>query len=122
MFLSGPEPGKQRKKDGFGSRLQQSDVLPYGGELQSRYRLQTRGVHFREGEGERGRCVVVWKKGGCTPPYIGQGGRHPPPPPCGTNLPTGGGCAGLMGGWAPPLAPSPRGETPSSLNGPHGPI
>ena len=81
MFLPGPEPGEQRKKDGYGSRLQQSDGLPYGGELQSRYRLQTRGVHFREGEGGRGDVLVCWKKGGCTPPYIGQGGCHPPPLP-----------------------------------------
>src|SRR3954467_6614237 len=121
MFLPGPEPGEQRKKDGYGSRLQQSDGLPYGGELQSRCRLQTRGVLFREGEGGRRRYWCVGK-GGCTPPYIGQGGCHPPPLPHVELNSQGGECAGQGGWWTPPLAPSPRGETPSSLNGPHGPI
>src|ERR1041385_8561782 len=63
MFLSGPEPGEQRKKDGYGSRLQQSDGLPYGGELQSWCTLQTRGVHFREGEGGRRRFWCLGKRG-----------------------------------------------------------
>src|SRR3954466_517298 len=71
MFLAGPEPGEQRKKDGYGSRLQQNDGLPYGGEFQSRCRLQTRGVHFQEGGGRR-RYWCVGKGGGATPPYIGQ--------------------------------------------------
>src|SRR3954463_14474116 len=39
------------------------------------------------------RCVVVLEKGGCTPPYIGQGGCHPPPlPHVGLNSQGEGGC------------------------------
>src|SRR3954470_22173726 len=110
MFLPGPVPGEQRKKDGFGSRLQLSDVLPYGGELLSRCRLQTRGVHFQEGEGKRG-IIVYWKKGG-TPPYIGQGGgASSSPPPCGTKHPRGE-CAGLGGCGPLPWRQSKGGGTP----------
>jgi hypothetical protein len=74
MFLPGPEPGEQRKKDGYGSRLQQNDGLPYGGELQSRCRLQTRGVHFLEGEGGRGDIVVLGKRGVYPSLYRTRGG------------------------------------------------
>src|ERR1041385_8278518 len=114
MFLPGPEPGEQRKEDGFGSRLQQSNGLPYGGELQSRCRLQTRGVHFQEGEGERERDNSLLEKGGCAPPYIGQGGvLSSSPPPCGTKLPRGG-VRRPRGGVGPTLHAKPKGGTPSS--------
>src|SRR3954466_4934318 len=74
-------------------------------------------------EKEREEYVLLYGKRGMYPSlYWPRGVPSSSPPPCGTKLPRGGGCAGLRGGWAPPLAPSPRGETPSSLNGPHGPI
>src|SRR3954471_8051393 len=121
MFLPGPEPGEQRKKDGFGSRLRQSDGLPM-------VENSSPSANSKQGESALGRrrrergddCVL--EKGG-TPPYIGQGGgASSSPPPCGTKPQGGGGCAGQGGEWAPSLAPSPRGELPSSPNGPHGPI
>src|SRR4051794_17196076 len=121
MFLSGPEPGEQRKNDGFGSWFRQSDGLPMVDN-------SSPSANSKQGESALGRrrrergdnCVL--EKGGGTPPYIGQGGGDSSsPPPCGTK-PQGGGFTGQGGEWDPPLAPSPRGELPSSPNGPHGPI
>src|ERR1041385_4779890 len=74
MFLPGSEPGEQRKKDGYGSRLRQSDGLPYGGELQSWCRLLTRGVHFRKWRRKKKEINCCMEKGGSTPLYKGQGG------------------------------------------------
>src|SRR3954470_4760993 len=40
--------------------------------------------------------VCVGKRGGCTPPYTGQGGMpSSSPPPCGTKLPRGGGAPAI---------------------------
>ena len=73
----------------------------------------------KEKEREELSCVL---EGGCTPPYIGQGGvSSSSPPPCGTKPPRGGG-APAIGGMVPTLGDKPKGGTPSSLNGPHGPI
>src|ERR1041384_6749688 len=121
MFLPGPKTGKQRKKDGYGSQLQQNEGLPYGGELQSRCRLQTRGVHFREGEGGRRRYWCVGKRGVYPSLYRLRGCLPPPLPHVGLN-PQGGRCAGQGGWWAPPLAPSLRGSPPPPLMGPMGPF
>src|SRR3954468_14677760 len=44
---------------------------------------------------ERNNCVL--EKGGCTPPYIGQGGCHPPPLPH-VGLNSQGGSAPAKGG------------------------
>src|SRR3954466_4986948 len=109
MFLPGPEPGEQRKKDGYGSRLQQNDGLPYGGELQSRCRLQTRGVHFREGEGGRRRYWCLGKMGVYPSLYRPRGVPSSSPPPCGTKLPKGGGVRRPRGGVGPTLGAKPKG-------------
>src|SRR3954471_11011561 len=66
--------------------------------------------------------LVCWKKGGSTPPYIGQGGCDPPPlPHVGLNS-QGGECAGHRGDGPHPWRQAQGGRPPSSLNGPHGPI
>src|SRR3954463_9970990 len=111
MFLLGPEPSEQRKKDGYGSRLQQNDDLPYGGELQTRCRLQTRGVHFLEGEEGRRRYWCSGKRGVYPSLYRPRGVPSSFPPPCGTKPPKGGECAG-QGGVGPTLGAKPKGGSP----------
>ena len=70
MFPPGSEPGEQRKEDGFGSRFQQHDGVCMVEKPPTQCRLQTRGVHSKEGERERERSeklvsksIVVKKKG-----------------------------------------------------------
>src|SRR3954469_20591095 len=69
---------------------------------------------------ERNNCVL--EKGRCTPPYIGQGGCHPPPLPHVGLSSQGGRCSGKGGGgkgrtpW-----PQAQGGTPPPLMGPYGP-
>src|ERR1041384_8301207 len=112
MFLPGPKTGKQRKKDGYGSRLQQNDGLPYGGELQSRCRLQTRGVHFREGEGGRRRYWCVGKRGGYPCLYRPRAAPSSPAAPCGTKPPRGGGVSPKGGGGPHPWHQAQGGSPP----------
>src|ERR1043165_3639022 len=122
MFLPGPEPGEQRKKDGYGSRLQQNDGLPYGGELQSRCKLQTRGVHFLEGEGGRGDIVVYGKRGVYPSLYRTRGVPSSSPPPCGTKPPRGGGAPAKGGSGPHPWRQAQGGSPPPPLKGPIGPF
>jgi len=80
------------------------------------------GESTSEKEKEEEGDIGVLEKGGSTPPYIGQGGCHPPPlPHVGLNS-QGEGGAPAIGGMGPTLGAKPKGGTPSSLNGPHGPI
>src|SRR4051812_29502275 len=78
MFPSGSEPGEQQKEDGFGSRLRQSDGLLMVENSQP-------CANSKQGESARGRrkrereLNEMMGKGGSIPPYIGQGGCHPPP-------------------------------------------
>ena len=123
-FPPGSEPGEQWKEDGFRSRFQQHDGVRMVEKPPTWCRLQTRGVRRRK-EKERERDLknlsqinCCEEKGHPTPPYIGQGGVPPSLPfPCGTK-PKGGGDGAPLKGVGPFLAPWPKGETPSSLNGP----
>src|SRR3954464_8083904 len=92
----------------------------YGRELQSKCKLQTRGVRSRKEKG-REEMIVCWKKGG-TPPYIGQGGgASSSPRPCGTKPKGGGGCT-VQGGGLPLPWRQHRGEnSPPPLMGRMGP-
>src|ERR1041385_6649054 len=120
MFLPGPEPGEQRKKDGYGSRLQQNDGLPYGGELQSRCRLQTRGVRFREGEGGRRRYWCVGKRGVYPSLYRRRGGAILLPSPMWDSTPKGGSAPAKGGGGPHPWRQA--GRPPPPLMGHMGPF
>src|SRR3954464_3321861 len=100
MFPPCPEPGEQWKKDGFGSRLRQSDGLLMV--ENSRPGADSKQGESALGRRRRGREIIVcWKKG-VTPPYIGQGVTSSSPPPCGTKPPRGG-VRRPRGGWAPPV-------------------
>src|ERR1044072_6159905 len=94
----GSEPVEQRKEDGFGSRFQQHDGVRIVEKSPTKCRLQTRGVHSRKEKGGRERLeklvsnqFILKKKGHPTPPYIGQGGCHPPLHFRGGTNPKGGG-------------------------------
>src|SRR4051812_12064900 len=79
MFPPGPEPGEQRKKDGFGSRLWQNDDLPMV--ENSRPCVDSKQGESAISRRRRGREISLCWKRGCTPTYIGQEGCHPPPLP-----------------------------------------
>src|SRR4051812_43457401 len=84
------------------------------------------GADSNQGESALGRrrrertlCVG---KGGCTPPYIGQGVPSSSPPPCGIKLPRGE-CAGQGRGDGPhPWRQAQGGKPPPPLMGPIWPI
>src|SRR3954465_1724456 len=109
MFLLGPKPAEERR-----IRIPTpAERWPaYGGELQSKCKLQTRGVRSRkEKERERGDDCVL-EKGGGTPPYIGQGGgASSSPPPCGTK-PQRGDCVGQGGSGPLPWHQAQGGNSP----------
>src|SRR3954466_6363569 len=64
-------------------------------------------------EKEKEEDLLLYGKRGVYPSlYRPRGVPTSSPPPCGTKLPRGGGCAGLRGAWAPPKPPSPRGDGP----------
>ena len=93
MFLPGHEPGEQRKKDGFGSRLQQRDGLPY-------VENSNPGIDSKQGESTSGKekeedemCCCIGKRGVHPSLYRPRGVPSSSPPPCGTKLPRGGGGA-----------------------------
>src|SRR4051794_16960169 len=110
MFPPGSEPDEQRKEDGFRSRLRQSNDVLWWRTL-NQVKTPNKGSPLEMGERKRDNSIDM-EKGVYPSLYRPRGWvLSSSPPPCGTK-PTRGEVRRPRGGWAPPLAPSPRGEPP----------